>query len=484
MDLRQKVLSGLGWSAGAKFLGQLISWPITIIVMRLLTPGDYGLMAIAGVFIAFLTTLSEFGLGAALIQRQKLEESTLRHVFGFLLVINFCLFLLLFSVAPLIATFFDEQRISLIIRVLSMQFLIMSFGTIPRSLILRKMDFKSLSVVDFISIIIGSLTTLMLAMIGWGVWSLVWGNLAMTMCSTTILNFISPNLRLPCFSSKEMGQTISFGSYMTLNGVMWFFFTQADMFIIGKFIGKELLGFFSVAKNVALLPIEKVSGIIDQVAFPAFSTIQADSQKTASHFLKAVRVMSFFAFPVLWGISSIAPELVGVLLGNKWYLASVPLQILSIVIPFRIIRGLLIPTMNGLGRPDVSFFNSFLAAMVIPLAILIGTHWGLVGVSLAWVFAFLLVFFCNFFYTVRFLQISVLDILVAMIKPVSGAAAMYACVITIKMVFGMDAKSVWHLILLIVAGIMIYGGVIITLHKEGCREVLGLMKNVRGNLGR
>ena len=101
MDLRQKVLSGLGWSAGARFMGQLITWAITIIVMRLLIPGDYGLMAMAGVFIGFLGLLNELGLGAALIQRQEIDETTLRQTFGMLLVINFCLFLILLFIAPL-----------------------------------------------------------------------------------------------------------------------------------------------------------------------------------------------------------------------------------------------------------------------------------------------------------------------------------------------------------------------------------------------
>ncbi len=484
MDLRGKVLSGLGWSAGTKLLGQSLSWAASVIVIRLLEPGDYGLMAIAGVFILFLATLSEFGLGAALIQRQKLDETILRQVFGLLIVINFCLFLLLFSVAPLIARFFEEHRISLIIRVLSIQFLVMSFGTIPRSLIIRKMDFKKLSIVDVISTIMGSLATLILAMMGWGVWSLVCGNLAISLCSTAILNFISPNPRVPRFSFNEMRQTISFGGYVTLNGIMWFFLSQADMFIIGKSVGKELLGFYSMAKNVALLPIEKATGVIGQVAFPAFSSIQNDLQKSGAHFLKAVRIVSFFAFPVLWGVSSIAPELVGVLFGNKWYLASLPLQILSLVVPFRMIRDLLIPTMNGLGRPDLSFFNSFFAAMVIPLAILIGIHWGLVGVSIAWVFAFLLVFLCNLLYVVRVLKITVSNILVAMMKPVLGAATMYAGIMTIKMVFGTNAKSVWHLILLIVAGTIIYSTAIMTMHMDGCREVLRLMKDVRGSSDR
>ena len=477
MDLRQKVLSGLRWSAGARFLGQLITWAITIIVMRLLTPGDYGLMAMAGVFIAFLMMLNELGLGAALIQKQEIDETTLRQTFGMLWVINFCLFLILLLIAPLIGSFFHEQRIVPIVRLLSIQFIMMPFAIIPQSLITREMNFKGISIVDFVSAIAGSAITLILALSGLGVWSLVWGSMAIIVSRTIGLNVISSYLHIPIFSFKGMAQTITFGGYVTISRILWGFYTQADTFIIGKLLGKELLGFYSVGVTIATLPMEKVSGIINQVAFPAFSRIQNDSKMAASHFLKAVRVMSFLAFPVLWGMSSIAPELVAVLLGDKWRLAVVPFQLLSLVIPIRMISNLMSPAVMGLGRPDISFYNTLLAFVVMPLVILIFTHWGLTGACLAWVIFFPLVFWRNLSRVVPLLGTRVSGVVKAMIKPVLAGASMYIIVIALKMLFGNDPKSIGHLILLIITGAMVYGGMIMILHWDGCREVLGLMKD-------
>jgi len=475
MDLRQKVLSGLRWSAGARFLSQLATWAITLIVMRLLTPADYGLMALAGIFVSLLALLNELGLGAALIQRRNLDDTTLRQIFGLLIVISFCLFLILSLMAPLIAAFFSEERIVLIIRVLSTQFIITSFAIIPQSLIDREMYFKKKSIVDFISALGGSLITLMLAMKGWGVWSLVWGNLAITGLRTIGLNFIFRYLHLPLFSFKGMAQIISFGGYVTISRTLWFFFTQADKFIVGKLLGKELLGFYSVSNDLASLPMEKVSGIINQVGFPAFSSIQADSQKVASHFLKAVRIMSFLAFPVLWGISSIAPELVAVLLGDKWRLAALPFQLLSLVIPIRMVSNLIAPAAMGLGRPDIPFSYALLASLVLPVSILIGSHWGLVGVSLAWVIIFPLVFLYYLSRMVAVLKIKVLDVLSSMSRSALAAFSMYIIVIATKMLFGTDAKSILSLLLLIIVGVIAYGGVIISMNRQGYREVIGLM---------
>ncbi|WP_336511698.1 oligosaccharide flippase family protein [Candidatus Accumulibacter phosphatis] len=118
-----------------------------------------------------------------------------------------------------------------------------------------------------------------------------------------------------------------------------FFYSQADMFVAGKLLGKEALGFYSVAMHLASLPVQKVSGILNQVAFPAFSKIQNDSATVKLHVLKSVRILSFLSFPVLWGISSIAPEIVQLLLGPKWEPAILPLQILPMIMPLRMISN-------------------------------------------------------------------------------------------------------------------------------------------------
>jgi O-antigen/teichoic acid export membrane protein len=433
-------------------------------------------MALAWVFVAFLTLLNELGLGAALIQKQDVDKNTLRRIFGVLLLVCFCFFLFLVSAAPLIGSFFKEERIAPIIRLLSLQFLVMAFGIIPQSLVARKMDFKNISIVDLISAIAGSVTTLILAMSRFGVWSLAWGSIAIAVVKTVGLNFICPYIPIPSFSFKGLGQHLSFSGYVTINRVLWYFFIQADILIIGKLLGKELLGAYSVAMNLASLPMQKASGIINQVAFPAFSSIQNDSQKVASSSIKAVRILSFFVFPVLWGISSVAPELVSTLLGGKWYRATTPCQLISLVIPLRMIINVLDPAVMGLGRPDISFSIILFSSIVMPFAILIGTYWGLAGISLAWVIFFPLVFLYNLSRLVPVLGIRVFEVLEAMARPALGALIMYIIILLTRMFFATDVKSIAHLLLLIIVGALVYIGVIITIHQKGLNEVIDLLR--------
>ena len=431
-DLKQKVLSGIRWSAGLRFLGQLLTWAITIIIMRALSPKDYGLMGMAGILIAFLTMVNELGLGAAVIQRRDMDEGMMRQIFGLLLIINASLFVLSLSAAPLIAAFFKEQRLAPIIRLLSVQFVMVSFVIIPQSLINREMLFKKKAIVELVSAIAGSLTTLPLALSGWGVWSLVWGSLTLQLFRTVGLNLVRPYIHLPHLYFKGIGQAISFGGYVTISRILWFFYSQADIIIVGRLLGKQLLGFYSVALTLASLPMEKVSGIINQVAFPAFASIQTDTQKVSSHFLKSVRIMSLLAFPILWGISSIAPEFVNLLLGKKWSIAVVPLQILSLVIPIRMVSNLMSPALLGLGRADTIFLNVITASLALPLGFLIGCHWGIIGVSIAWSTIFPIVFIFNLSRTARILKIKARDVIGEMASPVVAAIAMYISVSIIK----------------------------------------------------
>ncbi len=475
MNLRQKVLSGLRWSAGLRFLGQFITWAITIIVMRLLSPQDYGLMAMAGVIITFLTMVNELGLGAALIQMRELDNSIVRQIFGLLLIINFGLFFLSLYVAPWVASFFSEQRLVPVIRLLSIQFVIASFVIIPQSTIFREMLFKETSIVELVSAISGSLTTLLLALNGWGVWSLIWGSLTLNIFRAFGLNLIKPYFHLPHFSFKRIGQAMSFGAYFTISKILWTFYNQADILIIGKLLGKQLLGIYSVALTLASLPMEKISGIINQVAFPAFAIIHTDTQKVASHFLKSVRIMSLLAFPLLWGISSVAPEVVSLILGEKWSLAIVPLQILSLVIPIRMVSNLMSPTLLGLGRADTNFFNVITASLALPLGFLVGCHWGIIGVSIAWGIIFPIVFLFNLSKTARILMITVRDVIGEMVSPIVAAIAMYISVSIIKsFIPGVD--HVVSLALSIVGGAVVYGATVLTLDRDGSLEVLGMMR--------
>jgi teichuronic acid exporter len=476
MNLRSKVLAGFGWLAGANFLGQLVTWVMTIVVMRLLSPADYGLLAMASIFVAFLLMLAAAGLGPAIVQSISIDERKLRQLFGLITIVNALLCLTLFMVAPLIAKFFDEPRLTDVIRVLSLQFIIAGFAVIPEALLARAMKFKARAIVDLTANVAGGITSLVLAYAGYGVWSLVAGSTVSVTVKSVGLNIVAPYLQRPILSISGLAPMLAYGGNVTASKLLWFFYSQADMFIAGKLLGKEILGFYSVAMHLASLPVQKLSGMLNQVAFPAFAQIQQDPVQVAHHALKALRILSFFAFPVLWGISSVAPELVRLVLGAKWELAILPLQILPIVMPFRMISNFLPAAVDAVGRPDISVKNLITASVIMPLSFLFGSQFGIIGLCLAWVIAFPIVFLTNLSRSLPALGLGMQPLLATIVRPVLASGTMYGVVLTVASILPADIGSALKLALMIGSGAIAYGALALFTNMSGSREVLQLVR--------
>ena len=476
MDIGSKAITGLRWLSGAKFAGQLFAWVITLVVIRLLTQADYGLMAMAMLFVNFLMLLNELGLGAVLIQREQLDEDEVRRIFGIVLFVNLVFFIVLFFSAPLFAGFFAEPRLTAIIQVLSLQFLIGAFEVVPVSLLERELDYKKKSLVYLGASVSGGVTTLLLALNGFGVWSLVWGSMTSMILKTIGINVVSPFLRLPLFSLSGLKKTLSFGGLVTIERTMWFFYIQADVLIIGKLLGKEALGLYAVAMHISSLVMHKIGGIINDVVFPAFSRVQGEPEKVASYFLKAVRIMSFVVFPLFFGMAAVADEFVLVVLGDKWAEIGPILSILVLVMPLRMVSNLLPPALQGVGRADTSVYNLGLAMVVMPLAFIAGSPWGLMGVSLAWLIAFPVVFFTMLVRSVGYLNVTLAQVFRAMAPPALSSMAMLLSIDALKTSLGDALPVAAALFIYVASGVLVYVLLSLGPQKRRFHEVLALVR--------
>lgn len=452
MKFSTEVVRGLKWTAGAKLASQVVTWGITIFVMRLLAPADYGLLAMASVFFALLGLFAEIGLGPALVQQADTSLQKQRQAFGVILLMNLALFLLLNAAATLIALFYAEPKLTLVIRVMSLQFLMIPFCVIPEVLLQRRLDFKYRSLSDMGSTVIGSVATLILAVAGFGVWSLVIGNLAGFFFRAVFFNIVAPFRAWPSFSLKGMRSTLTFGGNVTGSRFLWFFFTQADTVIVGRVLGGEILGIYSVALHLATLPVQRVSAILNQVAFPAFSRFQHDRDLIAAQLLKALSLIAVVAFPILWGMSAVAPELIAVLLGPKWTAAVLPMQILAWVMPFRAVVGFLPSVTDAMGRPEVGLSNALLGCIVMPLAFFVGAQWGIKGVSLAWLIAYPILLAINMKRMIRVVGVRSRDVLTRLAPTLLCAGGMYLAVWCARTVIAGRASSLGTLLMEIAAG--------------------------------
>lgn len=392
-QLRAAVLSSLAWTASTKYIAQGFSWLCFLLVVRILDPADFGLMAEASLTIGFFSMMGELGVGAALIQKDNLSTNEIARNFGFILIVNGALCVLLLAGAPLIASYFNEPRLVPMLQAMCAVFILMALYALPQSVLMREMEFKARSLIELMATVVSSLTTVTAAFGGAGVWALVWGSLALHAMFMVGYSVVSPQRIWPQFSLVGMSRFISFGGYLTAERMVWYFSAKADIFIGGKFLLSNALGIYSVAMSLASLPLEKLSPILTQVAFPAFAKIQNDHQKVGEYFLKAVRLFANVVFPVCGGIIIAAPEGVRLVLGDKWIGVIVPLQLLTLIVPLRCIGVLYSPALTGLGMPRVAFMNVVVNASIIGMAFVVGA-WsaGLLGLCYAWVVGYLLVF--------------------------------------------------------------------------------------------
>lgn len=477
MSLRKRVMSGLFWTATARFALQFVSWCITIFVIRLLSPQDYGLMELAGVFVSFLAMISEFGLGAAIVQRKILTQSDLKAIFGFILCFSLLFSVLLLVAAPFIANLYNEPKLKLIIWLLSLTFIFSGFSAVPQGLLLRKQEYRKIAIIDFVSGICGALTTLLFAIYGMGVWSLVAGMLATRIIFMVGCQLVQPFLHLPLFKIKGMGSIFVFSGHVVTARIVWYIYSSAAAsLIIGKILGKEILGLYGVGLNLASLPMEKVGGILNQVAFPAFSSIQNDPLLAGAHFLKAIRVLAIITIPICWGISSIAYEITDVFLGDKWAGAAFPIQVIALCVPLRLIRNLMYPAMLGLGRSDINLSIEIVAAVIMTLSFLAATSWGLEGVTLVWVLVFPFVFIINLIQIIHVLGISVLDVIKNMQKPTLAGIAMYVSIEFTRNALSTDLSMIFRMIFFIIIGVVTYSMVTMLINRSGFYEIMRLIK--------
>jgi teichuronic acid exporter len=260
---------------------------------------------------------------------------------------------------------------------------------------------------------------------------------------------------------------------------LWFLFSESDKFIGGKILGNQALGYYAVASQLASLPIHKISGLLNSVAFPAFSHAHAhtSADTVRGYLLKATRILGIAAFPVFFGISSTAEPIIACLLGEKWLPAAPLLQLLALVMPFRLLSNIFPPLLWGVGSPATSASNFLIAAILLPAAFYVGSRWGIIGLAYAWLCMYPLVFFITAFRTCARVGVGVIEYLRQMARPVAAGMIMYASVYFVQhAVFGSVGDWV-YLLQLVSVGAISYGVAMLLIDRDGMRETLQLIRS-------
>ena len=429
--LRDRVIEGVVWLTATRLSGQIITWIITVIVVRLLSPEDYGLMGMAVLFTGVLYLFNEIGLGAAIVQRAELSAQQLSDLRWVIVAINVALFAVMLPLAPPAAAYFGEPELVAIIRVLAISFLLNGIGIPSASILQREMAFKEKAAAEVVGNLTGGVSTLVLALLGYGVWSLVFGSLILRLVTTVMYCVYRPPAFSRSFSFRNVGLFVNFGFHVTASRFLWYLYSTADMAIIGKVLGSTQLGFYSLAYQYSSLPLEKFVTILNEIAFPSFSSVQHDTATLQRHYLKLVNFVALVTFPMFIGLCLVADSAVVVFLGAKWLPVVVPLRILCVVLCFRTIETINAPLTMARGKPQVVLGNTLLGALVLPPSFYIGARYsGIEGVAMAWLLTRPFLFAIVTARTLRVVELGWARYMSGLWHPIVGCLVMVAFVVT------------------------------------------------------
>jgi O-antigen/teichoic acid export membrane protein len=332
MNLKQKAISGIKWTTLSTLIVAASQLLQISVLARYLDPSDFGLLAIITMVIGFSQMFVDFGISSAIIHKQNVTHKQLSTLYWLNILTAGFIYFIIVIIAPFIAKFYHEPKLSSLIILTSITIIIQSFGKQFFVLFEKKLQFNTLAKIDIAAALIGLITAIILATSGFGVYALIYPLiLSMSIKSlswiVTGLHYHRPEFYINLRDVKEF---IVFGMYQTGSGIVSYFNSQFDIIIIGKVFGSETLGLYSIIKQLVMRPAQIINPIMTRVTFPTMATVQDNTQKLKEIYLRTINYLSSVNFPIYIVMVILAPEIVTIFLGAKWLNGVTLFQILSI----------------------------------------------------------------------------------------------------------------------------------------------------------
>jgi O-antigen/teichoic acid export membrane protein len=395
MQLRKQAFSGIKWTT----LSSSVTTALSIIQLaylgRVLLPADFGLMAMIMVVIGFAQAFADMGISNAIIHYQNEDRKQLSSLYWLNIISGAIIFVLIVAVKPLIAAFYHEPRLDSLIFLASFIFLITPIGQQSQILLQRELKFNELAFAEIFSSAAGLGAAVFSAHAGYGVVSLVLGQLANTLVRTLLITYVGFRRWRPLFHFKrsDLKGYVSFGLYQMGERSINYLGGNLDKLLIGRLLGAQSLGYYNIAYQLMTKPIAIFNPIITRVAFPLFAKIQHDDVRLRSGYLDAIRIIAFALFPIYTGMILLAKPFIIVLVGENWLPAVVIFQILCILGYFFSLGNPLGGLLLAKGRADLGFFFNVLMILLYGTAIWFGSRFGLNGIATSLVLSTALVLF-------------------------------------------------------------------------------------------
>jgi O-antigen/teichoic acid export membrane protein len=474
-SMGSRVRSAVLWRSGSQIFAQLVQWAATFMVIRILSPSDYGLFAMTQVVLVFLNMLNGYGLASGLVQQTHVTQRQIRQMFGMLIVMNTALAAIQFALAPVVATYYGHPTVAVMLRVQAVMYITTPFAAVAYAMLSRAMDFKHLAAANVAASVASASAALIGALAGLGLWTLVFAPIVFFSMRAAVMTWAARTLMWPMFDFRGAGALARYGAVMALGQAFWFVQSQADVFIAGRSFSPHVLGLYTTSLFLAQIFVAKVVPPLNEIAFSAYSRLQHDPAALADAFVRGMRIVMAGAMPFYVGLAITAEPLVLTVLGEKWVEVVPIVRLIAIAMPCMTLQVLLTPACDARGRPGIGVSNGAIGAVILGCAFLVGVRFGPTGLAAAWVVTYPLYVLASLTRALPVIGARWSEVGGAVVPPLVAAALMAAVVRLVDFeIAGLQTQL--RLAILVAVGAVVYGAALVLTARPLLRDIASAIR--------
>lgn len=408
-SLRHKTIHGVGWSFIDNISSSGITFLVGLVLARLLTPEEYGIMAIIAIFIAVSNSIIDSGFSNALIRKTRIERIDYSTVFYFNLTVSILIYVLLYLAAPVISVFFKEPVLVEVIRIIGLVLIINALAIIPRTRFVRDVDFKTQTKVSLISSISSGVIGIGMALGGMGVWSLVGQQISRQFLNTLFLWVYSKWHPVWEFSMKSFKELFGFGSKLLFSGLLDTIYKNIYYIVIGRFYTSAQLGQYTRAEQFNMIFSSNLTSVVQRVSYPVLSSIQEEPERLREAYRKVIKITMLITFACMLGLAAVAKPLILILIGEKWLPAVYFLQIICFSGMLYPLHAINLNILQVKGRSDLFLKLEIIKKIIAVGPIVVGIYCGIEYMLWGSVFTSFIAYFLNSYYSARLIDYPTMD---------------------------------------------------------------------------
>ena len=473
-DLAGKTLRGVFWSSLSLVGGKGLTFISTMVLARLLLPEQFGIMGYCLVIIQYFDVLNTSGIGIALISRRERVEEAANAAFVANIILGITTFALAWLIAPFAAEFFSENQIIPLLRILALTLPVNALGMVPDAIIQRKFRFGTRLISELGRNFVKAAVSIFLAYSGFGVWSLVIGQLFSVLVGVT-LNWLmagwKPTWR---FHSETNRAMMLFGINILILDIANVFGSNVDYLLVGRILGATALGYYTMSYRIPQLIIYSLNNAVGTASFPALASVQNDEKRLKHYYFNYIRYLSLFVLPIGVGLALTAPTFITVLLSDSWIPAILPTALISLalaILSMGYVPGVLY---KAIGRPEILNYLVLVKAPIVVSVLWFSTRWGIAGVAAGQVASACILVTIDTLCANYIMKYRVLDLLKAIFPSAIASLIMGGLLILLYRLFSLD--GVFGLISVVIAGAGCYFAALVLISRETIIQGLTILK--------